>query len=218
MPGGGFQDDVGDRFDHRDHPGLEQCGGDAHGIAARHRGVFSGFGNDVTELGFGVGGGHDVVDTVVDCAAGFVQQQLAQVVAVFAEVLHLLEDGRAGCVADAAGDHVVHFAADVALDHIDHSTPAHWRSFRFCFGGVGPEAVTVMMRQCRRPSVGPRTTQQAGSGGSLPACAWSWSACGPAGCVDRVRRSSDRSRRSAWSVRPACRQTAVRRARARHRG
>jgi hypothetical protein len=35
----------------------------------------------------------------------------------------------------------------VALDHVDHSTPAHRRSLRFCIGDVVTDAVSLMMRQ-----------------------------------------------------------------------
>src|SRR5262249_39146695 len=124
--GGRLEDELGDWLGHRDHAGLEQDGGRADGVAARHGRVLGRLRDHVAHLRVGVAGPEDEVGTVHHAAARLEQQQLADVVTVLFQVDLLIEHGLTGHVADAAGDHLADLAAGVAFHDVEYPAPAHW--------------------------------------------------------------------------------------------
>ena len=124
QPGGGLQCKFGHRFLHREDAGFQQDGGDRDGVAARHHRVFDLLHDDVAGLRLGVAGGHQQVAAMRGVATGFAQSELAEMVVVRLKPFHLVIDGGAGDMADAAGYHP-HGDAGMGVDGLNHAFEGH---------------------------------------------------------------------------------------------
>ena len=114
--GGHVESEPGLRLDHRDHTGLEQDGGDAHRVAARHRGVFGRLHHDCAGRAIVACRRHDQVDVACHGTARLADQHAADVVVVALE-RHLFGHHRvAWRRQDSPGDHVALLALGVAAD------------------------------------------------------------------------------------------------------
>ncbi|MNR12488.1 hypothetical protein D3C85_1288460 [compost metagenome] len=118
QPGRCLQHQLGERLLHRQHAHLQQHGDHRDGVAAGHHRVLDLLHDDVARIGLGVAGRDDDVAAMRRVAARFAQHQLAQLVVVGFEPLHLGVHAVAGDVRHAAGDHA-HGGAGVGVDGVD---------------------------------------------------------------------------------------------------
>jgi hypothetical protein len=123
-PGRGLELELGDRFLHRDHAGLQEDRGHGDGVPAAHDGVLHLLHDDVAGGCVGVLRRHDEVAARGRISAGFTKHQQAQLVVVLLQPPHLLVDGLARDGGYAAGDDP-HRDSGVGLDHVEHPCELH---------------------------------------------------------------------------------------------
>jgi hypothetical protein len=97
-PGRGLELELGDRFLHRDHAGLQEDRGHGDGVPAAHDGVLHLLHDDVAGGCVGVLRRHDEVAARGRISAGFTKHQQAHLVVVLLQPPHLLVDGLARVV------------------------------------------------------------------------------------------------------------------------
>jgi hypothetical protein len=119
-----LQDHGGERFLHRHDAGIEQHGGDADGIRARHRRRVGGLHDDEAHLRPRVLGRHEEIDVAKDAAARFVEHEIAQGL-IARDEARLLPQRVAGRRRDAADDDVADFAGGVAAHDMDDLGRSH---------------------------------------------------------------------------------------------
>ena len=119
QPGGRFERELGHRLDHRDHAGLQQHRRHADRVGARHAGVLDLLHDHEARVRLRPGRRQDHVAAERGIAARLAQHQLAQPVAVIAQVAHLVVHRRAGHVEHPADDHPARLAARVGVDGLD---------------------------------------------------------------------------------------------------
>ena len=107
-----------------DHPGLEQDGGDADRVRARHRRIFGRLHDDEAGIAISACRRDDEVGVHGDTPARLAQKHSPERI-VRAEREHLVEDGLPRWGQDPADDHVADLAAGVAADDRDHPAAAH---------------------------------------------------------------------------------------------
>ncbi|MGY3334726.1 hypothetical protein ACVW0K_000825 [Streptomyces filamentosus] len=123
--GRGVEADGGDRFDDRDHAGLDEDGGDADGAVAAHREQAGDLDEEDSVVGVGPGRGLEDRAAHGGVAARLVHEQGAQGVAVLDEVEALLGHGGAGDHPHSAGDHPGGHALGVGVHRVVDVSGAH---------------------------------------------------------------------------------------------
>ena len=110
-----LEHELGEGLVHGHHAGLDEDGGHADRVAARHRRVLALFHDDEAGGGPRVGGWQDHVAAHRGVPARFAQHAKPDVVVVLREVGHLLEHGRPGDVGDTADDDATRFACGMGV-------------------------------------------------------------------------------------------------------
>ena len=156
----GFERQLRHRLLHRHEAAVEQHGGDADRVRARHRRGVLGLHDDEGRVGARVLRRHEQVDVAEDAAARLVEDEVAQGL-VLGDPAALLPDRLAGRRQDAADDDVADLALGMGGDDVDGPGRAHLRA----------SAPAAARRRSRRGCCGRRPRRRCGRAGSCrPGC------------------------------------------------